>query len=114
MVLSQLQDVAVPVLERRWFRDLAADTGPEGKLRRLARQSRVVKDRSGDLMRVIEGAAGVDQQIAALWSDIESKLLQVQGEVVAQLDDQEPCGTTSTCRPPSTSCGPSTIPASGT
>lgn len=82
-------EARVPVFERRWFRDLAADPNPEGKLRRLARQSREVKGRSGDLMEVIRNAAAADQQIAELWGDIESKLLQVQRAVVGQLNAQD-------------------------
>jgi len=79
-------EAAVPVLQRRWFRDLVADPDPEGKLRRLARQSREVKSRSGDLTEVIRNAAAVDGQIAELWDDIEAKLLYVQGAVVGQLE----------------------------
>lgn len=82
-------EASVPVFERRWFLDLAADPIPEGKLRRLARQSRQVKGRSGDLMEVIRNAASVDQQIAELWDDIESKLLQVQRAVVGQLNEHD-------------------------
>jgi len=79
-------EAAIPVFERRWFRDLVAETSPEGKLRRMARQGREVKGRSGDLMEVIRNAAAVDRQIAQLWEDIESKLLTVQRAVVGQLD----------------------------
>ena len=79
-------EAAIPVFERRWFRDLVAEPSPEGKLRRMARQSREVKGRSGDLMEVIRNAAAVDSQIAQLWYDIESKLLSVQRAVVGQLD----------------------------
>ncbi len=81
-------ETGVPVFERRWFRDLAADPSPEGKLRRLASQSRAVKGRSGDLMEVISNAASVDEQIATLWDNIESKLLHVQRAVVGQLDER--------------------------
>jgi len=79
-------EAALPVFERRWFRDLDADPDPEGKLRRLASQSREVKGRSGDLMEVIRNAAAVDSPIAELWDDIEAKLLNVQRAVVDQLE----------------------------
>lgn len=80
-------DASVPVFERRWFRNLTDDPSPEGKLWRLASQSREVKGRSGDLMEVIRNAAAADHQIAQLWDDIESKLLGVQRAVVDQLDE---------------------------
>jgi len=79
-------EAAIPVFERRWFLDLAADPSPEGKLRRLASQAREVKGRSGDLTEVIRNAAAVDSQIAELWDDIEAKLLMVQRAVVGQLE----------------------------
>lgn len=79
-------EAAVPVFERRWFRDLVAEPSAEGKLRRMARQGREVKSRSGDLMEVIRNAAAVDSHIAQLWDDIESKLLKVQRAVVGQLE----------------------------
>lgn len=82
-------EAAVPVIERRWFRDMNAEPSSEGKLRRLARQSQEVKGRSGDLMEVIRNAASGDPQIAELWDDIESKLLHVQRAVVDQLDRQD-------------------------
>jgi AcrR family transcriptional regulator len=82
------EEAEVPVFERRWFRELTDDPSPEGKLRRLARQGREVKGRSGDLMEVVRNAASVDPTIASLWDDIESKLLHVQRAVVVQLDEQ--------------------------
>ena len=81
-------EAAVPVFERRWFRELTASPSPEDKLRRLARQSRQVKERSGDLMEVIRNAASVDDQIGQLWEDIQAKLLLVQRAVVDQLEEK--------------------------
>ena len=76
----------VPVLERKWFREVQATPDPSAKLRLLATQSRRVKTRNGLLLEVIRAAAGSDDEVAALWDDIESKLLRVQRAVVDQLD----------------------------
>ncbi len=46
-IAASVASAAVPVFERRWFRDLVADPDPEGKLHRLASQGREVKGRSG-------------------------------------------------------------------
>jgi len=76
---------ATPVLERRWMRELTDEVQPAGKLRLLAAQSRRVKTATGRLLEVIRTAAATDPEIAALWQDIEAKLLRVQRVVVDQL-----------------------------
>jgi AcrR family transcriptional regulator len=81
------EEEAVPVLERSWFREVTAETDPVRKLRLVAAQSRRVKSSSGALLEVIRTAAVTDPEIAALWSDIEAKLLFVQQAIVAQLDE---------------------------
>jgi AcrR family transcriptional regulator len=80
---------AIPVLERGWYRRLLAAPHPEGKLRILAAQAREVKTRSGALLEVIRNAAGADPEIAALWSRIQTKLLDVQRSVVEQLKEKD-------------------------
>ena len=78
-----------PVLERAWYRRLLAEPDPEGKLGILAAQARDVKTRSGALLEVIRNAAGADPDIAALWSRIQTKLLDVQRSVVEQLNEKD-------------------------
>jgi AcrR family transcriptional regulator len=78
---------ATPVLERSWFRDVAAESDPIRKLRLVAAQSRRVKTGSGALLEVIRTAAVTDPEIATLWHDIEHKLLRVQRAVVDQLGE---------------------------
>jgi AcrR family transcriptional regulator len=80
---------AIPVLERGWYRRLLAEPHPEGKLGILAAQARDVKTRSGALLEVIRNAAGADPDIAALWSRIQTKLLEVQRSVVEQLKKKD-------------------------
>jgi AcrR family transcriptional regulator len=79
----------IPVSEREWYRRVLAQPDPEGKLRILAAQARVVKSRSGALLEVIRNAAAADPEIAALWSHIQTKLLDVQRAVVEQLEERD-------------------------
>jgi AcrR family transcriptional regulator len=80
---------AIPVLEREWYRRLLAEPDPESKLRILATQAREVKSRSGALLEVIRNASTADTEIAALWSRIQTKLLDVQRSVIEQLAEKD-------------------------
>lgn len=81
-------EAAVPVKEQASYREILEETDPERQLRLLAARSRAVKTRSGALMEVIRNATTVDGDIAALWHEIETKLLDVQGSIVGQLHDR--------------------------
>jgi AcrR family transcriptional regulator len=79
------QEESTPVLRRRWFRELTGEVEPAGKLRLLAAQSRRVKTATGPLLEVVRSAAATDPEVAALWDDVQAKLLSVQRAVVDQL-----------------------------
>jgi AcrR family transcriptional regulator len=79
----------IPVFDREWYRRVLAEPDPGGKLRILAAQAREVKSRSGALLEVIRNAAAADPEIAALWSRIQVKLLDVQRAVVEQLKERD-------------------------
>jgi AcrR family transcriptional regulator len=74
-----------PVAERRWFRDVIAEPDPERVLRLTARNSRAVKLRAADLMRVMRDAAGADEDIAALWQRIQDDFHANQRSIVDAL-----------------------------
>ena len=78
-------EAEVPVFQRDWYRGVVEEPDAERKLRLVARQSAVVKSRSGVLMEIIRNASSVDPEIAALWSDIQAKLYDVQLAIVQQL-----------------------------
>ena len=80
---------AIPVFERAWYRRVLEEPSPEGKLRLVAAQARVVKTRSGALLEVIRNAASMDTEIAALWTSIQAKLYEVQHSIVEQLHKQD-------------------------
>jgi len=77
-----------PVGERRWYLDVLDEPDPEQQLRLTAHASRRVKERAGGLLRVIRDAAPVDEDIAALWSRIESDFYENQRAIVASLADK--------------------------
>lgn len=79
-------EAAMPVLERRWYREIAAEASPEAKLRLTARQSRAVKARSGSLLEVIRNAAAVDPEIRPMWEEVQVKQRRVASALVEQLD----------------------------
>jgi AcrR family transcriptional regulator len=78
-----------PVAERQWFRDVIAEPEPERALRLTARNSRAVKLRAADLMRVMRDAAGADEDIAALWQRIQDDFHANQRSIVDALQARD-------------------------
>jgi AcrR family transcriptional regulator len=74
-----------PVRQRQWYREIAAENDPRRKLTLLAAHSRRVKSSSGALLESIRNASSLDADVAALWRDIETKLLEVHRSIVEQL-----------------------------
>ena len=79
----------VPVAERQWFREVLEEPDPERQLRLTARNSRAVKLRAADLMRVMRDAAGTDADIAALWQRIQDDFYANQRSIVDSLHAKE-------------------------
>ena len=79
----------VPVAERQWFRDGLEAPDPERQLRLTARNSRAVKLRAADLMRVMRDAAGTDPDIAALWQRIQDDFYANQRSIVDALQAKQ-------------------------
>ena len=75
-----------PVAQRQWFREVMDEPDPERQLRLTARNSRAVKHRAADLMRVMRDAAGGDPDIAALWQRIQDDFYANQRSIVDALD----------------------------
>src|SRR6185436_6259852 len=65
-VLLRGDDEDVPVAGRDWYHGVLDEPDPGRRLRRNARNSRVVKARAGAILRVVRTAAAVDADIAAL------------------------------------------------
>jgi AcrR family transcriptional regulator len=75
----------VPMGERQWYREVLEEADPERKLRLMAHQSRLVKERITPMLRVIRTAAPVEPDIAALWARIQSDFYENQSAIVATL-----------------------------
>jgi AcrR family transcriptional regulator len=77
----------IPIAERAWFREMAAERDPERQVRLMARSSREIKARgAGTLMGVIRAAAPTDSDIGALWERIQREFHATQGLLVEMLD----------------------------
>jgi AcrR family transcriptional regulator len=74
----------VPVLERSWYRHVLQDNNPRQKLRLMVDHSVSVKSRSAKLLEVIRSASS-DNEVRALWNEIDAKLHDVAEDFVKQL-----------------------------
>ena len=82
------EDDQQPVTARDWYREMADEQDPERRLRLNARNSRVVKERAGGMLRVISDAAQVDPDARDLWHLIQAEYHDNQATVVRMLHDQ--------------------------
>jgi AcrR family transcriptional regulator len=78
----------VPVMDRRWYREVLEEPDPERQLRLNARNSRVVKLRIAPVLEVIRSAAPLDPDIGVLWSRIQSDFHDNQRSIVKALDER--------------------------
>jgi AcrR family transcriptional regulator len=78
-------DQPIPVTERPWYRELLQADDPVGLVRTAAWQSRVTKDRAGDLMCIIRQAAVTEPALAGLWDRIETEFRAVLGGFAKRL-----------------------------
>jgi AcrR family transcriptional regulator len=74
-----------PVGQQAWFREVVDEPDPVRKLRLNARNSRVVKERAGGLLKVLQGAAATDPQIDELWQRIQTEFHANQRSLVELL-----------------------------
>jgi AcrR family transcriptional regulator len=66
-------DREVPVEGREYVRAIRGETDPSRKLRIYAAALRSVQERLAPLFRVLQGAAPLDQELAALWHSISQR-----------------------------------------
>lgn len=74
-----------PIADRAWYTTLLAEPDPHRQLALVAENSRIVKTRIGPLLKVIRGAAPVDEDLAALWALIQSDYWENQHVIVQSL-----------------------------
>ena len=79
-------DQPIPVTDRPWYRQLLHDDDPQLLMRAAAHQSRIVKERAGDVMRVVRQAAVTEPALADLWDRIQTEFRAVLAGVAGRLD----------------------------
>ncbi len=67
----------VPMPERRWYREIVDEPDPRRRLARVARNSRVVRERTAHVTEIVRQAAPADQQIAALWERFQREFYEL-------------------------------------
>ncbi len=78
----------VPVAERPWFREVIEEQDPERQLQLNARNSRVVKERAGALMKILRDAAPADRELETLWNRIQTEFHANQRSIVDNLHER--------------------------
>jgi AcrR family transcriptional regulator len=96
-LLSQLLDVAiagddapVPILERSWVQQLRDQADPQRRLQILARNGRLILERTAPIYEVLRGAAAADPEIASLWEHAKAQRFAGQRELLRILTERAP------------------------
>jgi AcrR family transcriptional regulator len=84
-LLLRGDEADVPMGERRWYQDVLDEPDPERQLRRVAQNSRIVKERAGAVLGVIRSAAATDADAGELWARIQSDFHDNQRAIVEAL-----------------------------
>jgi hypothetical protein len=63
--------------ERPWYREIVAEPDPQRRLALVARNSRLVRERTAHVTEVVRQAAPADEQIAALWERFEREFYEL-------------------------------------
>lgn len=83
-------DAPVPILERPWVQELRAEEDPGRRLRLLARNGRLILERTATVYEVLRGAAAADPEIASLWEQAKAQRLAGQRELLRVLTERAP------------------------
>jgi AcrR family transcriptional regulator len=79
-------DQPIPVVDRPWYRQLLQGNDPQQLVRAAAHQSRIVKERAGDVMRIVRHAAVTEPALADLWDRIQTEFRAVLAGAAGRLD----------------------------
>jgi AcrR family transcriptional regulator len=83
-------DAPVPILERSWAREMREETDPQRRLRILARNGRLILERTAPIYEVLRGAASADPQIASLLERNKAQRFAGQRELLRVLAEGFP------------------------
>ncbi len=75
-------DAAVPLLERAWVREMREEPDARRRLSILARNGRLILERTAPIHDVLRSAAAGDPEIASLWERYSSQRYAGQRELV--------------------------------
>jgi AcrR family transcriptional regulator len=96
-ILSRLIDVSmagddapVPILERSWVNEIRDEPDPHRRLRILARNGRLILERTAPIYEVLRGAAAADPEIAALWERNKTQRFTGQRVLLGILTERAP------------------------
>jgi TetR/AcrR family transcriptional regulator, regulator of autoinduction and epiphytic fitness len=96
-ILTDLLDIAiagddapVPILEREWVQAMRDEPDPGRRLRILARNGRLILERTAAIYEVLRGAASSDPLMASVWEQHKSQRFAGQRELVRVLTNGHP------------------------
>jgi AcrR family transcriptional regulator len=96
-ILSELIDVSmagddapVPILERGWVREMREEPDPDRRLQLLAKNGRLILERTAPVYEVLQGASAADPQIASLLERNKAQRFAGQRELLRVLTDGNP------------------------
>jgi len=67
----------VPMAERPWFREIIDEPDPQRRLALVARNSRIVRERTAALTEIVRQAVPADEQIATLWERFQREFYEL-------------------------------------
>ena len=67
----------VPMTEREWYRELIHEPDPRRRLALVARNARIVRERTAVVTEIVRQAAPADERIAALWDRFQRELYEI-------------------------------------
>lgn len=67
----------VPMSERPWYREIVDDPDPQRRLALVARNTRIVRERTAHVTEIVRQAAPADEQIRALWERFQREYYEL-------------------------------------
>jgi AcrR family transcriptional regulator len=96
-ILSELIDTAmagddaqVPILERGWVQQMREELDPQRRLSILARNGRLILERTGPVYEVLREAAAADPRMTSLWELNKAQRFAGQRELLGILTELNP------------------------
>ena len=83
-------DAPVPILERGWVQEMRDEPDPDRRLKILARNGRLILERTVPVYEVLRGAAMADPEIASLWELNKAQRHPGQRELLRILTERNP------------------------